>query len=437
MLRRDDPRFKPPWRHDRTRPLPQRPLPPPLRAATARRLGSDPGPSAALPWDDHLAAMGHVSPPTTGAAKMLIVLASFSDTPLAERFTFKGGYGQDVPAYAQGQRSPVMPAGAASFDAMHEVNAWYKAASGGRFHWSNWTYAHVVLNQKHPGTSASNNYYNWCPHGAGHGFDGVMNDALHQLMRRGCRWHYHNFDFHAVVFPNVPGCHGAVAHTPGTTSFYNGYTTGSAAVDARTMVHELGHNLGLHHARHCYQWGCDEYGDYTDIMGKGRTHFNAAYMHYLDWLQEEDVTVVRRSGLYRVFPADAALEVRDDSLRLDARLRFDDRDRTCWTPRNRTRALVLERDMTMSDTYDIREPSREYIYAWIRSQPGGRDGVLDGSRGLTFHRLQRKEPHHDKDEYEAQVRAAALALAAAAAALGRLCTSTACANQIKSAALSS
>eukprot|EP00937_MAST-01D_sp_MAST-1D-sp2_P000807 g807.t1 len=370
----DDPRFQPPYRLDRR-----------------RRLDG-----SAAPWDDILAKVKHVEPPTTGFVRPLLVLAAFGDTPMDERFRFSAGAGMDVPKAWSGStpNSPVMPSGVPAFDVMRRADEWYRAASGGRFGFSNWTYAHVVLRQPHPGSNARSNYGAWCRHGAGAGFDGVMNDALDQLARRGCRWHYSRYDLHIVVFPYVPGCHGAVAQTPGTASYFNGYGRGpEGVVDLRTLLHELGHNLGLHHSRHCSSaYGCDDYGDQADIMGRGSTHYNAAYMHYLGWLRDEDVLVVRRSGVYRVFPADGELELRDDAQAPFARRRPG----YAWAGHNRTRALVLERDMSMRDSFDIREPSREYVYAWYRSQPSERNGLMDFSRGLTLHRLQRKELDKEK-----------------------------------------
>jgi hypothetical protein len=42
-------------------------------------------------------------------------------------------------------------------------------------------------------------------------------------------------------------------------------------------------------------------------MGAG-VRINAAYQHYLGWLGDEDVTIVRQSGSYRVWPIDAGYE---------------------------------------------------------------------------------------------------------------------------------
>ena len=69
------------------------------------------------------------------------------------------------------------------------------------------------------------------------------------------------------------GCYGAVASTPGTTSWYNGYSIGSSGdgvIGLKTLIHELGHNLGLHHSSFTASDTNSEYGDESDIMGHGK-----------------------------------------------------------------------------------------------------------------------------------------------------------------------
>lgn len=103
------------------------------------------------------------------------------------------------------------------------------------------------------------------------------------------------------VFPQIEGCgwtgKGTVGGDP-SRSWING------ALDLRTVGHELGHNLGLQHAKRlecgdntiggdCYTV---EYGDSLDIMGSpGFTgNFNAFNKELLGWLQGDPSTASGR-----------------------------------------------------------------------------------------------------------------------------------------------
>jgi len=87
----------------------------------------------------------------------------------------------------------------------------------------------------------------------------------------------------------------------------------SAATDARTVAHEFGHNLGLHHAHglncdggvlssNCRQY---TYGDAFDIMGTKYGHMNAMNKERLGWLgynQSPAITTVTSDGTYTISP---------------------------------------------------------------------------------------------------------------------------------------
>ena len=87
----------------------------------------------------------------------------------------------------------------------------------------------------------------------------------------------------------------------------------SAATDARTVAHEFGHNLGLHHARgldceggvlssNCVQY---TYGDAFDVMGIEYGHMNAFNKQRLGWLdynQSPVITTVTADGTYTISP---------------------------------------------------------------------------------------------------------------------------------------
>ncbi|HSK71480.1 MAG TPA: NEW3 domain-containing protein [Pyrinomonadaceae bacterium] len=81
----------------------------------------------------------------------------------------------------------------------------------------------------------------------------------------------------------------------------------------RTPIHELGHNLGLHHAKllNCgtsvlgSSCATDEYGHSVDIMGGGRGHFHSFHKERLGWLNYGSmptVTTVTQSGNYFIAP---------------------------------------------------------------------------------------------------------------------------------------
>ena len=81
------------------------------------------------------------------------------------------------------------------------------------------------------------------------------------------------------------------------------------------LAHELGHNLGMNHARsmECGSplyystggQGCSyrEYGNYNDVMGNGEgVHFSGYYQRYLGWIGARHVVTAGRDGVFTCNP---------------------------------------------------------------------------------------------------------------------------------------
>ena len=122
------------------------------------------------------------------------------------------------------------------------------------------------------------------------------------------RWYRH----YVFVFPYVQSCAWAgMAELPGTSSWING------ALTVRVVGHELGHNLGSHHASalRCVANGrrvalsdrCmfEEYGDPFDIMGGSARHTSNWNKARLGWLSGSNLATATASGSYTLTAQEA------------------------------------------------------------------------------------------------------------------------------------
>lgn len=118
-----------------------------------------------------------------------------------------------------------------------------------------------------------------------------------------------NYDRILVAYPQNSNCPFTGLATLGgipSYAFFNG------VFDKNTVVHELGHNLGLYHA-HSMSCGTtvlgdncevEEYGNPIDSMGAGNVvgHFNAYSKDRLGWLEPQNLVTVTDSGTYNLVP---------------------------------------------------------------------------------------------------------------------------------------
>lgn len=147
------------------------------------------------------------------------------------------------------------------------------------------------------------------------GLTPIRDDALAAALADG--HDYLDYDLDVVQFADGPSGFSGTAVVGGRGCWLRHTSAGVA-------IHELGHNLGLHHAN---AWVTEnesvigpgthlEYGDDFDTMGPAIGdifHFNAHHKAALGWIASEHVQTVTSGGSYRIFAHD--LEDSDAELR--------------------------------------------------------------------------------------------------------------------------
>jgi hypothetical protein len=111
------------------------------------------------------------------------------------------------------------------------------------------------------------------------------------------------------AFPYQSSCGNwaGLGELPGTRSWMNGY------IEPWVVAHELGHNMGLHHASSytCTDAGgapaaigpnctAQEYGDLYDVMGDDAWHNNAWHLRQIGFLDASNVQNVTANGTYTI-----------------------------------------------------------------------------------------------------------------------------------------
>ncbi|MEZ0229575.1 MAG: hypothetical protein ACAI25_13175 [Planctomycetota bacterium] len=156
------------------------------------------------------------------------------------------------------------------FNASNSVNAAYKELSYNQVSWSGTVVGPFTINYQSTGTD----YYAW-----GNAADAAATAAGVNLS---------SYAYRIYAIPTNGTGYGGLGQMPGTKTwvFYE---------NGKIYAHELGHNLGMHHA----STPGAEYGDATCFMGNaGLTHTNSPHKVAMGWIPSGNVQTVTQNGTY-------------------------------------------------------------------------------------------------------------------------------------------
>jgi fibronectin type 3 domain-containing protein len=242
----------------------------------------------------HSAGSTTSTAPATGARKVAVILVTFADNP-AQPYT---------PAFAQG----------VAFTNSNSVAAYYSAASWGQLTLSGDVFGWYQISAK----STTCDYSTWASEA-----DSAAKAAGVNLSG------YTNFVY---GFPNTPACSWAgLAYMPGSQAWLNG----TSGMNLHGMAHELGHNLGTHHANAYYCTGSgvrvslsastanctsQEYGDPFSVMGNYSSSSHYEHTNFargnLGWLSAASTLDVGSSGTYTLDPIEPSDPTGPQALRI-------------------------------------------------------------------------------------------------------------------------
>ncbi len=238
---------------------------------------------------------------------LLVTAAHVTTAPLAARRAFAADQPASAPStprlavvminFSNDTRRPFTADGvaAAVFSGPASVGAYYAEQSFGKVQLAGTVLGWYTL----PAASTGCDYATWANQGRA-----AAGSALT------------GYDHVMFLFPTVSSCAWAgLGDLPGPETWINGY------LQLRVLAHELGHNLGVHHAnalscsdgvvRTALAGTCTmtEYGDPYSVMGSGSTRqFSAYHKAELGWLAPTGAYTVTASGTYHVAPSELSTD---------------------------------------------------------------------------------------------------------------------------------
>ncbi len=194
---------------------------------------------------------GTVVPAVTGDKKAIVIIVSFTD---------------------KANTSTPQSLTNLLFNASSSVNAVYKELSFNQVSWSGTVVGPYTINYQSTGTD----YYAW-----GNAADAAAQAAGVSLS---------GYAYKVYAIPSNGTGYGGLGQMPGTKTWVF-YESG------KIYAHELGHNLGMHHA----STPGAEYGDSTCFMGNsGLIHTNSPHKIAMGWIPSGNVQTVTQNGTYMV-----------------------------------------------------------------------------------------------------------------------------------------
>jgi M6 family metalloprotease-like protein len=203
------------------------------------------------------------------------------------------------------------------------------------------------------------------------GYQTLRNDALSAAAAANPQWNYLNYDLDVVSYIHSISI-GSASDPAGRANIGS---RGLWLIDGSdlTLLHELGHNIGLFHSNSALladgvtpfdPIGNKEYGDLWDIMGLRNlgdgSHINAWAKHQLGWISDANVGLGNSSGVYRIYAHDTGGSRLADG-DYAVKIPLGDQTRAIWVEYRHhpetDRTRVLQNGVTLRlDNTPIRRP---------------------------------------------------------------------------------